>query len=302
MKTIRIGSRDSLLAIAQTRLVMKKIAEVCPEITLELVTMKTTGDQILDRRLDEIGGKGLFVRELDQALLEGKVDLTVHSMKDLPMELHPDLPLLAVTERGDPRDALVFSQSFETDSEKRKASFAMNVGTSSLRRKLQLLSLYPAAEVSMIRGNIVTRLQKLDSGKYDALILAAAGLQRAGYAKRISRLFSVDQMIPPAGQGVLAVQGRKGEKFSFLQKIHCPRSELAVIAERGFVARLNGGCSSPVAAYAEVLGEELCLRGLYYQESTGRYFTRKMLGAAGGSPERLGIDLAEKLIRECEAQ
>ena len=207
---LRIGSRESRLAVAQTKLVMDAIRAAHPEIELELVTMKTTGDRILDRTLDKVGGKGLFVRELDEALREGRVDLTVHSCKDLPMEIPEDLPLAAFTRREDPRDALVLPASaLEWDRSR-------PVGSASLRRSLQLQAMYPGLEVIPVRGNVLTRLDKLEHGGYGALVLAAAGLKRLGLEGRIARTFAQEELLPAAGQGILAVQCRAGADTAFL--------------------------------------------------------------------------------------
>lgn len=293
MKVIKVGSRDSFLAVAQTKLVMDEIQRANPEIRLELVTMKTTGDKILNKSLDKIGGKGLFVKELDDALLENKVDITVHSLKDMPMELNPDLPLVALSKRGDPRDALVLPQE-EISSPQRK------VGTSSLRRKLQLKGLLDCAEFAPVRGNIITRIKKLDEGNYTSLILAASGLERAGLQKRINRYFDpVKEVIPAAGQAVLAVQGRKGEDYDFLKAIHSMESQYMSDAERSFVTVLDGGCSSPVAAYAQIDGNEMMLTGLYYDEASGEYSVDSICGNVTDASS-LGVRLAEKMRREWE--
>ncbi|MGI5958472.1 MAG: hydroxymethylbilane synthase [Massiliimalia sp.] len=291
-QVIRIGSRDSLLAVAQTKLVMEQIQRCNPDLRLELVTMKTTGDRILNKSLDQVGGKGLFVKELDDALLEEKVDLTIHSLKDVPMEINPDLPLVAMPQRGDPRDALVLPEKQEFSCTEEK------IGTSSLRRKLQLTKLYDQPGFDLVRGNIITRLNKLDAGNYSALVLAAAGLERVGLGHRISRLFDpVDEMIPPAGQAILAVQGRKGEDYSFLEPVNDPVSQIMAQAERGFVTALNGGCSSPVAAYAQVHRTEVKLTGLYYDEPSGEYSIDCITGSTEEA-QKLGIALAEKMKQE----
>ena len=183
MKTLRVGSRDSKLAVMQTELVLEQIHKRHPEVNIELVTLKTTGDLILDKTLDKIGGKGLFVKELDAALLEGRIDLSVSSLKDLPMEENPELPVVCYAKRGDARDALVLPENTLHQP------VGQNIGSSSARRQLQLKALFPDAAVLSVRGNIVTRLAKLDRGEYSALILASAGLKLAGLAHRISRIF-----------------------------------------------------------------------------------------------------------------
>ena len=281
---IRVGSRESKLAVAQSLLVMEAIRQAHPEVDLELITMKTTGDRILDRTLDQVGGKGLFVKELDRALLDGRVDITVHSMKDLPMELDPRLPLAAVSRREDPRDVLVLpAGAAEWDRKK-------PIGCASARRKLQLQRLYPGCQVLPVRGNVLTRLEKLDHGEYGALVLASAGLRRLGLEHRISRYFSTDELLPAAGQGVLAVQCRAGWDTGLLQCVHHQATAAAVTAERAFVQALDGGCSSPVAAYATMENGLVTLRGLMPLQ-TGGYCIRQSSGLAEEAA-RTGISLA----------
>ena len=262
---LRVGSRESRLAVVQSELVMAEIARAHPEIRLELVTMKTTGDKILDRTLDKIGGKGLFVRELDAALRSGRVDLAVHSCKDLPMDLPEDLPLGAFSRREDPRDALVLPPGV------RELDRSRPIGCSSARRRLQLEALFPGVEIRPVRGNVLTRLQKLDSGEFGALVLAAAGLKRLGLAGRISRLFSPEELLPAAGQGILAVQCRAGTELSLLDGVRDRDSTLCALAERAFVRELDGGCSSPAAAHAVVSGDTIRVTGLYVDGSEHMY-------------------------------
>ena len=254
----------------------------------ELLTMKTTGDKILDRRLDQIGGKGLFVRELDQALLEKRSDLSVHSLKDLPMELSEELPIVCCSKREDPRDVLVLPQGQKT------LDLSLPIGTSSLRRSLQLQQIYPEARFESVRGNLQTRLRKLEEGQYGALILAAAGMKRMGYEKRISRYFSIEEVIPSPGQGILALQGRKGEDYSFLEGFSDRKAFWAAVAERSFVGQLNGGCSAPVAAYAQIAEDRLDLWGFYYEEKTGTCRKGRKTGPVSQA-ESIGIELAREL-------
>lgn len=294
MEKIVIGSRESRLAVVQSEMVAGWIRSRHPEMEVELLTMKTTGDKILDRTLDKIGGKGLFVKELDRALTSGHSHLSVHSLKDMPMEVPKELPLLAFSKREDPRDVLVLPAG--TDALDRSKP----LGCSSLRRTLQLANLFPDMECKSVRGNVLTRLQKLDSGEYSALVLAAAGLKRLGLENRISRYFSVDEMIPAAGQGILAIQGRQDMNYSWLEGFEDADSATAARAERAYVRYLNGGCSSPVAAHG-VIAEDgsLLLRGLYYDEITGRWCT----GTITGRPEEaeaLGIALAESLQKKVQ--
>lgn len=291
MKTIRVGSRDSKLAVVQAELVMAAITAAHPELTLELVTMKTTGDKILDRTLDKIGGKGLFVKELDTALLEGRVDITVHSCKDLPMETDPRLPLVAFSRRADACDVLVYPEGVT------EPDWSKPVGCSSARRRLQLAELLPHVAVEPVRGNVQTRLGKLDGGQFSALILAGAGLRRLGLEGRIVRSFTPREMLPAAGQGILAVQARAGEDVSFLDCINDGAGAFCATAERAFVARLDGGCSSPVAAHATIVGETLLLEGVYVDERDGLH--RGSIRGACAEGAALGQALADRLKEGC---
>lgn len=285
---IRIGSRDSKLAVLQSRIVMESIARSLPQARLELVTLKTAGDKILDKPLAAIGGKGLFVRELDQALREGRVDFTVHSLKDIPLETPEDLPLVAFSRREDPRDVLVLPEGVtELDPGK-------PIGSASRRRQLQLKALFPNMEVQSVRGNVLTRLEKLDAGEYSALVLAAAGLKRLGLEGRISRYFSSEELLPAAGQGILVVQTRLGTDTRCLAGVHDARAAHCALAERAFVRTLDGGCSAPVAAYAVVEGEGLTLTGLYVSPDETVIRKGSLVGPADQAAD-LGIRLAHRL-------
>ena len=286
MDVLRIGSRESRLAVLQSELVMERIRALCPGLTLELVTMKTTGDKILDRTLDQVGGKGLFVKELDAALLDGRVDLTVHSLKDLPMEVQPGLPVVAFPPREDPRDALVLPEG-ESIWDRTKP-----VGCASLRRKLQLEKLFPGVAVRPVRGNVLTRLQKLDRGEYGALVLASAGLKRLGLEHHIARYFEPSELLPAAGQGILAVQVRADADYPFLAGLDDPDARACALAERAFVAALEGGCSSPVAAHGTVEGEVLTLTGM---DEGGN---RAALTGPRAQAEELGRTLARRMRGE----
>lgn len=285
---IRIGSRESALAVIQSQMVMDAIARTVPDAELELVTMKTTGDRILDKTLDQIGGKGLFVKELDQALRDGRADFTVHSLKDMPMDVPEDLPLAAFSKREDPRDVLVLPEGVtELDP-------AKPIGCSSRRRQLQLKELFPDMDIRPVRGNVQTRLKKLQDGEFSALVLAAAGLKRLHLEGRISRYFAPEEMLPAAGQGILAVQTRQGMDTACLAGIHDPDAACCALAERAFVRALDGGCSSPVAAYAVAEGETLTLTGLYV--SPDETVVRKgSLSGPRTAAETLGETLADKL-------
>ena len=285
---IIIGSRESRLAVIQAELVQQYLQQAFPDRKTEILTMKTTGDKILDQALERAGGKGLFVKELDHALLERRSDLSVHSLKDVPTELPSDLPLLAFSKREDPRDALILPEGAT------EIDFSKPVGCSSKRRMIQFQKLYPQARFETIRGNVQTRLRRLDSGEFSATILAAAGLKRLGLENRISRYFEPDEMIPAAGQGILAVQGRAGEDYSWLEGYNDRDGEACAKAERAFVRGLGGSCSDPIAAYAEVTGKTLCLRAFYQNEATGKIFTGNRSGLAC-DPEHIGYALAAEI-------
>lgn len=287
-REIIIGSRESRLAVIQSEMVRDFIREQHPEWETSILTMKTTGDRILDRTLDQIGGKGLFVKELDQALLDGRTHLSVHSLKDMPMEVPKALPLVAFSKREDPRDVLVLPEG-ETEWNPKR-----HIGCSSRRRILQLQALYPQAEFRSVRGNVLTRLRKLDEGEYGALVLAAAGLKRLGLEHRISRYFTPEEVIPAAGQGILAIQGKAGEDYAFLEGYQDAAAAAAAVCERAFVRELDGGCSSPIAAHASVTGGRIRLLGLYYEEETGRYWKGSRMGTVEQA-EEIGRNLAKEL-------
>ena len=286
--TIKIASRESKLAVAQSELIMDEIRKAHPDVALTLVTMKTTGDKILDRTLEEIGGKGLFVRELDQALRDGRADFTVHSLKDLPMETPADLPLVAFSKREDPRDCLVFPQGV-TQLDPGKP-----IGCASRRRQIQLKALYPEMAVAPVRGNVLTRLHKLDSGAFSALVLAAAGLKRLGLEGRITRYFEPTELLPAAGQGIMAVQTRADMDISCLAGVGDETARCCALAERAFVRALGGGCTSPVAAYATVEGETLTLTG-FYVSADETVVRRGVCTGHKDAAEALGESLARTL-------
>lgn len=288
-KIIRVGSRESPLAVIQAQIVIDAIRKTDPLLDVRLVTMKTTGDRLAEARLSEFGGKGLFVKELDRALLSGEADLTVHSFKDMPMDTDPSLPIVAVSPRADPRDVLALPATQSGSPAQEEGPW----GCSSGRRACQLRELFPKITVEPVRGNVQTRLAKLDGGRYAALVLAAAGLLRAGLSSRISRYFSTREILPAACQGILAVQARRGENLSFLRAFHSPEAWDAALAERAFVRALGGGCGTPVAAYAEVHGQELRLNGLFLHEPSGNLWRGTQNGARAGA-EAIGGALADR--------
>ncbi len=287
---IRIGTRESLLAVTQTKIVENAIKRIDANIETEIVPMKTTGDIILDRTLDKVGGKGLFVKELEAALYRCDIDIAVHSLKDVTIEDNEELPLVAFSKREEPFDALVLPEG--TD----KLDLSKPIGCSSARRITQLKKIYKDASFEMIRGNIHTRLKKLDSGRYSATILACAGLNRMGLSHRISRAFSEKEILPAAGQGVLAIQSNlnalKNERFvQILKDINDEDSKMCSIAERSFVRTLNGGCSSPIAAYAKIIGEKMSLSG-FFVDDKGNTFNHTIYGYPTEG-EKMGIELAK---------
>ena len=288
---IRIGSRESALAVRQAEIIRDLILESEPEAEIEIITMKTTGDKILDKSLEKIGGKGLFVKELDRALMEGRIDLAVHSLKDMPMEENEELPILAYGKREDPRDVLIYRKGLTELPEHAV------IGTSSRRRALQMEQLCPGCTFRGIRGNVQTRMRKLEEEGYDATLLAAAGLKRLGMEDAAGRYLSVEEMIPAAGQGILAVQGRRDMDWGWIHRVDDPASRAAALAERQFIRVLGGGCTSPSAAHAEVNGSELRLTGLCWSEKSGQY-ARGVLCGDVSRAEQVGEALAERLRRE----
>lgn len=287
---LKIGSRESKLAVVQAQLIMNHISKLFPAMELELITMKTTGDQILDRTLDQIGGKGLFVKELETGLRNAEIDIAVHSLKDMPAVMPEDLPLGAYSTREDPRDVLILPEHMDFIDKSKP------VGCSSARRKLQLLALRPGLAIEPVRGNVLTRLNKLDQGQFSALVLAYAGIRRLGLEHRVSSVFKTEEILPAAGQGILAVQARKGEFTDLLQAINDRDAADCALAEREFIRVLDGGCSAPIAAYAEVHGDEINLSGLYVDEQGGRQ-ARGQISGPRVRAQQLGAELAARLKR-----
>jgi hydroxymethylbilane synthase len=298
-RKIRVGSRESLLAVAQAKSVMESIKRSSNGINLELVTMRTQGDRLSAHypvsgppRTSNFAVKGLFVKELEMALLNGDIDLAVHSMKDMSLAKNPGLPIVAYSIREDPRDALVMKTGATLEQSFPESFVA---GCSSSRRRTQLRHIMPCG-IRQIMGNVPTRLDRLDGGEeYDFLILAAAGLIRLGLRNRISYLFPIDRMTPAVGQGIIACQGRSGEDYSFLADTSDRDSEICAKAERAFAAAVGGDCSSPVAAHAEIYGEEISLTGFYAREEDGP-FIRDIARGPAGKTELIGERLALELL------
>ncbi len=288
-KLLRIGSRESKLAVTQAEIVRDMIVRRFPDMEVQIVTMKTSGDLILNQSLELIGGKGLFVRELDLALREGRTDLSVHSLKDMPVEEDADFPVFAYTEREDPRDVLIYKPGLTG------VPGQGTIATSSRRRLIQIEKLYPGCCFTGIRGNVQTRLKKLAEQEIDATVLAAAGIARLKMEAVIGRVFSVEEVLPAAGQGILAVQGSKTTAALLRECLNHPESEAAAFAERQFIRQQGGGCTSPAAAYARVEGQKLWLTGLYYREQDGAWF----IGHKNGSIET-AADTGTQLAKEME--
>ncbi|HHO47070.1 MAG TPA: hydroxymethylbilane synthase [Desulfobacteraceae bacterium] len=292
-KTIKLATRKSLLAVTQSTWVKDQIERRHPGIAVELVKITTTGDKILDVPLAKVGGKGLFVKEIEDALLDGRADLAVHSMKDVPTELPEGLHLGVVPERENPRDAFISMKFKDVDALPRGAK----VGTSSLRRKSQLARLRPDLVTEDLRGNLDTRLRKLEEGRYDAIVLAAAGLNRLGMADRITMLFSPEQMLPAIGQGALGIELRRddAELAETLSFLHHPVTAVAVAAERAFLERLEGGCQVPIGAHATLSGETITLTGLIASVD-GREILQDRLTGPAAEAAPLGTRLADMLL------
>lgn len=292
-KVIRVGTRESELALTQTRWVAEKIKQRFPDIDFEIVGIKTKGDVILDTRLDKIGGKGLFIKEIENALINGSIDIAVHSMKDMPAELTDKLTIAAVCKREDPRDVLVTT----TGSSLEELPQGSVIGTSSVRREVQILNIRPDLRVKTLRGNVLTRIDKLRDNEYDAIVLAAAGLKRLGLHEYCSQYLSIEEVIPAVGQGALAVEARSGDDIiSFLlESVHCQQTALCVAAEREYLKRLNGGCSVPIAAHAVIRGNRMKLNGMFASEDRTVIYKACVEGPADDAAS-LGQKLAEMII------
>ena len=296
MDLIRIATRESPLALWQAEYVKAELLRAHAGLRVELVPMTTRGDQILDSPLSRIGGKGLFIKELEVAMLEGNADIAVHSMKDVPMEFPEGLGLAAICEREDCRDAFVSNNHETLDSLPHGAI----VGSSSLRRQCQLRALRPDLQLKDLRGNVGTRLRKLDSGEYDAIILASAGLIRLGMPERIRQFIPTEQSLPAGGQGAVGIECRLEDKetMDLLQSLHHEPTAICVTAERAMNIRLQGGCQVPIAALAELAPDNtLHMRGLVGTVDGSRILRSEISGAAHLA-EELGITLADDLLRQ----
>ena len=293
--TIRIATRTSPLAMWQAEHVAHRLQAIHPGLQIEMVGMVTRGDKILDSPLSKIGGKGLFVKELEMGMLEGSADIAVHSMKDVPMEFPAGLHLPIIMQREDPRDAFVSNRYASLDELPEGAI----VGTSSLRRQTQIRALFPHLQIRDLRGNVNTRLGKLDNGEYDAIILAAAGLIRLAFQPRITAYLATEQSLPAIGQGAIGIECRENDPrvANLLAPLNDTVTSVCVRAERAMNQRLNGGCQIPVAGFAELQGETLQMRGLIGFPDGSAVYRCEMQGDVA-NPETLGIALAENLLAQ----
>lgn len=292
-----MGTRESKLALVQTNLVINEIKKKHHDLEFEIVGIKTKGDALLNVRLDKVGGKGLFIKELEQALTSGAIDMAVHSLKDMPAELPEGLTITAVSKREDPRDVLVTPGGMKLDDLKKGAV----VGTSSLRREVQLSGIRPDLQFKTLRGNVLTRLNKLLNGEYAALVLAAAGLKRLGLEDRCDQYFTIEEMIPAVGQGVMAVETRKDDDTSYLKdSIHCPETAFAVCAERTFMVKLNGSCSTPIGAHAVIDGDNMKIWGMLALED-GTKVCRSYVEGSKYDAVSLGSKLAHNIMENMKS-
>ncbi len=315
---INIGTRGSKLALYQAEWVKSELQKIYPEIEVSLIKIKTTGDKILNVPLAKIGGKGLFVKEIEEALLRGGIDIAVHSMKDVPTELPEGLHLAAICKREDPRDALIISRKSEVGSQKSNTSLiyalpeGARVGTSSLRRLCQLLNIRPDLKMVQLRGNLDTRLRKLDEGQFDAIIVAVAGIKRLGWAERITEILEPELCLPAIGQGAIGIECRIDDKIinKLVGALDHRETSICVRAERSFLKKLEGGCQVPIAAHARIDNNPPCpplVKGgkgglLVIDGLVGSVDGKRIVrGHIEGSPddyESLGIKLAEDLLSQ----
>lgn len=294
-KIIRIATRKSPLALWQAEHVAALLENTFPKVKTELVKMTTQGDKILDAPLAKIGGKGLFVKELEVGMLEGAADIAVHSMKDVPVEFPEGLHLAAILTREDPTDAFVSN----TYKSLKDLPANAKIGTSSLRRQCQIKALFPQAQILTLRGNVNTRLAKLDAGDYDAIILASAGLKRLGFGARIAESLPTDISLPAIGQGAIGIESRSGdvELNAMLKQLHDNNTGLCVSAERAMNARLNGGCQVPIAGFAEIKGDQLFMRGLVGSPDGTKTYRSQFAGSVK-EVEAIGRHIAEDLLSQ----
>lgn len=292
-KTLKIATRKSPLALWQAEHVKTRLEQHHPDLKIELVKMTTKGDQILNSPLSKIGGKGLFIKELEVGMMEGIADIAVHSMKDVPYEIPPGFELGAILKRENPFDAFV-SNNFDSINDLPQGA---KVGTCSMRRIVQLKAIRPDLEILDLRGNVNTRLKKLDDGEYDAIILACAGLIRLGFEDRIKQQITADQSLPAVGQGAVGIEIRENDQeiLDLIAPLVDEETTHRVSAERAMNAHLEGGCSVPIAGFSTISDREITLTGLVGNVTTGQIIKRQVVGHVKNS-ESLGVELANKLI------
>jgi hydroxymethylbilane synthase len=290
--SLRLGTRGSALALWQANWTKAQLEKSWPGLVVDLVPIKTTGDKILDVPLAKIGGKGLFTKELDEALLDGRIDLAVHSLKDVPFQLPDGIDFAAIPEREDPRDAFVSNGPKLHDLPN-----GARIGTSSLRRQVQLRHRFPALNLVTLRGNVDTRLRKLSEGEFDGIILAAAGLKRLGHEQRITQILDDDIMVSAVGQGALGIVCRANDDATrrTLAVLDHQPTRLAVTAERGLLRALGGSCQVPVAGKARIDGTQLTIKGLIASLDGTRVIADEMRGPVDDA-NKLGVELGQKLL------
>lgn len=294
VKCLIIGSRKSKLALAQAQIVRDKLKNFYPELDLEVKTIKTAGDKILDVSLSKIGDKGLFTKELEEALLRREIDIAVHSMKDLPVELPDNLKIVAVSEKENPCDVLVSRDGFTIKT----LPSGSKVGTSSLRRRAQLLHIRGDLKTLDLRGNLDTRVKKLEEGLYDAIILAYAGIKRLGLELKLSAI-PIEDMLPQAGQGALGIEIHKDSKEaeSLVKMLDDPDAHLSVIAERFLLSGLGGGCRAPIGVYAKIENNQISIKAGVFSLD-GAVAVRDEITGSKNDAESLGRELAERILKK----
>jgi hydroxymethylbilane synthase len=292
---IVIATRGSMLALWQAEWIKSQLQELDSGLTVELNKIKTTGDKILDVPLAQVGGKGLFVKEIEEALLDNTADLAVHSMKDVPTELPEGLHLAAITKREDARDALIAREGITGVKDLPQGA---HVGTSSLRRICQLMSIRPDLKITQLRGNVDTRIRKLDEGQFDAIILATAGVKRLGYSDRITEMMPVDVSLPAIAQGAVGIECRIDDEFinDLVRKLDHPDTSVCVKAERAFLTKLEGGCQVPIAGYATLEGKDKIVVTGLVGSLDGNTIIKESISGSPADAETLGVTLAETLL------
>ncbi|OGI02628.1 MAG: hydroxymethylbilane synthase [Candidatus Melainabacteria bacterium GWF2_37_15] len=287
---VTVGTRGSKLALTQTGMVVQALKDMHKGLEIDIKVIKTTGDKILDKELSKIGGKGLFIKEIEEALLDGSIDFAVHSMKDVPHTLPEDFEIGAILKREDPRDVLIY----------KKLPDNAVIGTSSVRRMLQLKALYPDFQFKPVRGNIDTRIRKLLEGEFDAIVLAVAGIKRLGWNKGEDlsiNYLEIEDFIPSVGQGALALEVRKGDSeiFNIVKVLNDEKDATCVRAERAFLREIDGGCEIPVGAYSRIIDNKLIIDGFIGDEKNAKIYKEKITGEVE-SFEELGVQLAKNCI------